>query len=322
MGYVMGKVTMDRSQSASVDLLLREELARGNRARASVVPVFAHFLDSEGPSLFNDAIIAVMRGQLEHLTRQLLAATLSDTNSAAPETVVRQALSNRLAGDATVVDHVYSVALEGLIAKNLEQNCAIDPVLSPLLQELIASDNAAIAEIAMSVLAAQSRFSLNHTRMELPLGELPFEVFVRTVEHGEAAANDADVAVGNEALAKLKSDYDEGTNRIGLLARLTSAMRGGAVAGLDLAHAGLGLFASSCASLLSLEREHAVFACHEGQTVRLALMLKAAGLNGAASERQIALLGGTKAIPGGLEAISQAYARDMLAAHLQQGVPK
>lgn len=320
MGYVMGKVTMDRSQSASVDVLLREELARGNRARASVVPVFAHFLDSDGPSLFNDAIIAALRGQLDHLSRQLLAEPSNDNSSDAART--RQALSNRLAGDAVIVDHLYSVALEGLIAKNLEQTCAIDPVLSPLLQELIASDSPAIAEIAMSVLAAQSRFSLNHTRMELPLGDLPFEVFARTLEHGEAAAVDANVDVGKAAFAKLKSNYDEGTNRIGLLARLTAAMRGGAIAGLDLAHAGLALFASSCASLLSIEREHAVFACHEGQTVRLALMLKAAGLNGEASERQIALLGGTKAVPCGLEAISQAYARDMLAAHMEEGVSK
>ena len=319
MGYVMGKVTMDRTQSASVDGFLREELARGNRARASVAPVFAHFLDSDGPSLFSDAIIASLRGQLDHLTRRLLSEAISEGGGEALQSAAHQALSNRLAGDVVIVDHLYSTALEGVIAKKLEQTCAIDPVLSPLLQELITSDKPAIAELAMSVLAAQSRFCLSHRRMELPLGELPFEVFARALEHGDAAVSESGLPSKPKAFAELKRGYDEGTNRIGLLARLTSAMKGGAVAGLDLAHAGFALFASSCAALLSLDREQAVFACHEGQSVRLALMLKAAGLSDDASERQIALLGGVKPLPSGLEAMSQAQARDVLASHVQEG---
>ncbi len=316
----MGKVTMDRSESTVVDVLLREELARGNRARASVAPVFAHFLDADGPSLFSDAIIASLRGQIDHLARQLLGQTIAGYTVEMPKSGAHQALWDRLAGDASIIDHLYSVALEGLIAKNLELNAAIDPVLSPLLQELIASDNSAIAELAMSVLAAQSRFCLCQRRMEVPLGELPHEVFASALEHVDAAAIEASAQVDTRGLAALKRDYDEGTNRIGLFARLASAMRGGAVAGLDLAHAGLALFASSSSALLSLEREHAVFACHEGQSVRLALMLKAAGLSEEAVERQIVLLGCTQPIPTGFGEMTQAHAQDVLAAHVRGDV--
>ena len=315
----MGKVTMDRSESAVVDLFLREELARAARARASVAPVFAHFFDTDGPSLFSDALIAGLRGKLDHLASQLIDSSLDRSLGELARRHALQSAANRLAGDEVVIDHLYCATLEGILAKNLEQRCAIDPVLSPLLQELIASDNPAIAELAMNTLAAQSRFCLNHRRMELPLGELPFEVFSRALEHGQEAAIEANAPAASDTIAALKRGYDEGTNRHGLLSRLTSAMRGGAVAGLDLSHAGLALFASSCAALLSLGREETVFACHEGQTVRLALMLKAAGLSPEAISQQIALLGGTMPIPASLEAMTQAQAQDLLGAHMQEG---
>lgn len=333
----MGKMTMDQSQSAIVDGTLQEELARGNRARRSLAPVFAHFLECDGPTLFSDAIIASLRGALDHIIRQLLTQTTNETAGALPQTAGPQtagyqtagpqtagpqaagyqALSNRLASDAVVIDHLYASALEGLIARSLEERSAIDPVLSPLLQELIASENPSIAELAMSVLAAQSRFCLNQRRMELPIGELPHEVFARVLEHLEAVVGQSNVSSEPDAIATLKSAYDEGANRVGLLARLASAMSGGAVAGLNLEHAGLALFASSCAALLFLERENAVFACHEGQSVRLALMLKAAGLSEASAARQIVVLGGTKPIPSVLSEMSQADALNVLVAHIE-----
>ncbi|UAB77227.1 hypothetical protein INR77_10390 [Erythrobacter sp. SCSIO 43205] len=306
---------MDRSQSANADGFLREELARGTRARASVAPVIAHLLDSDGPSLFSDAILAGLRGKLDHIARQLLEQMIDGGIGQLRQREMHKSVSNRLAGDAAIIDHLFATTLEGAIAKNLSERCAIDPVLSPLLQELIASDNPSIAELAINVLAAQSRFSLSHARMELPLKELPFDVFLGVLEHGEQAASDTSIALDSRAIAGLKRSFDEATNRVGLLTRLVSTMRGGAIAGLDLSHAGLALFASSCAALLPVDREQAVFACHESQTVRLAVMLRAAGLSAETSARQTALLGGSKQHPVSIETMSQSHAQDLLAAH-------
>jgi hypothetical protein len=50
-------------------------------------------------------------------------------------------------------------------------------VLSPLVQELVAAKEGDMAALAMTVLAAQARFMQHHRRMELPLGELPGDLF-------------------------------------------------------------------------------------------------------------------------------------------------
>ena len=53
----------------------------------------------------------------------------------------------------------------------------IDPVLTGLVQELIASQDSGVSALAMQALAAQSRFVQSQRRMELPLGELPGDLF-------------------------------------------------------------------------------------------------------------------------------------------------
>ncbi|KEO91511.1 hypothetical protein EH31_02250 [Erythrobacter longus] len=308
----MGKMAIDRSQSTLVDAFLRDEMARGNRALRSVAPVIGHMLDSEGPSLFGDAIVARLRGMINDIAAQFVGELpLNPENSEMLKALV-DVVAQQLASDETVVDHLYSVALEGHLTAKLKQTASIDPVLSPLMQELIASDKPEIAEIAMSTMAAQSRFAQSQNRMEMPVGELPFEVFSRVLDLFEAAPLGAGKHHIDAAIAKLKRAYDEGAGRIGLLARLSSSMHGGAIAALDLSHAGLALFASAMASLTGQPREHAVFACHEAQIVRLALMLKAAGLSAHAIEGQLAVLGGTKPLPDGFAALSQSVAQDTL----------
>lgn len=308
----MGKMAIDRSQSTLVDVFLRDEMARGNRALRSVAPVIGHMLDGEGPSLFGDAIVARLRGMIHDIAGQFVhKLPLNPENGDFLKACVDVA-AQQLASDETVIDHLYSVALEGHLAAKLKQTASIDPVLSPLMQELIASDKPEIAEIAMSTMAAQSRFVQSQNRMEMPVGELPFEVFSRVLDLFEGAPFGVGSHDIDAAITKFKRAYDEGAGRIGLLARLSSAMHGGAIAALDLGHAGFAMFASAAASLTGLPREHAVFACHEAQIARLALILKAAGLGAHAIEGQLTLLGGTKPLPDGFAALSQSAARDIL----------
>lgn len=279
----MGEVTMDLAADDAVEAILRDGLAREARALSAVVPVLRHLLGSEAQGLVSDAILARVRGMIQHCAAQLLAAEAGHDPAAAfgaAESAALDALAEDLIADAGMLAHCHALAAEGLIAERLHQRHAIDPVLSPLLQELIAAEDPAVAALAMSTLAAQSRFMQGQRRMELPLGELPAELF-----HTLAAR------IGGDAAVRLAAQYDEATSRLGLLARIVAVMRRGAIAALALDHAGLALFASALAATMRTPRAEAVVACHEGQALRLALLLRGAGLSLAAIERQLPLTG-------------------------------
>ena len=158
----MGEDTMDLADGAIVEAILREELARESRALGSVVPVLRHLLASDGHRLVSDAILARVRGMLSDLAAQLIAAAAGRDPAlrlaADSDPQPRDALAEALAGDARLLAHCHALAAESQLAERLHQQSAIDPVLSPLLQELIASDEPVIAELAMATLAAQSRF--------------------------------------------------------------------------------------------------------------------------------------------------------------------
>lgn len=291
----MGDETMDRADEATAEAILRDELARETRALGSVVPVLRHLLASEGQRLVSDAVLARVRGMLSDLAAQLIAAGHPGS---------QEALAETLAGDPGLLGFCHALAAESRLAERLHQQRGIDPVLSPLLQELIASDTPAIAELAMNALAAQSRFIQSQRRMQLPLTELPAELF------------DAVLKTGHEGpgLVAVRQAYDEGASRLGLLARLVAAMRRGAVAALAFDHAGPALFPSALAALAGQTRAHAVLACHEGQGMRLALTLRAAGLAPEAIERQFLTLDPAAALPRDLAALSPERARLLLGA--------
>lgn len=305
---MMGDETMHLADDGTVEAILRDELAREIRASETVLPVLRHLLASDGHRLVSEAVLARVRGMLSDLAAQLLAADAGRDPAvrmpAPSEAAQHEALATDLAGDAALLAFCHTLAAESQLAERLHQQRGIDPVLSPLLQELIASDQADIAELAMNLLAAQSRFVQSQRRMELPLGELPAELF-----HAVTARH---VAAG--ARAGLQAGYDEADGRLGLIARLVAAMRRGAVAALALDHSGPALFASALATLARLPRADAVLGCHEGQGARLALALRAAGLEPEAIERQFLLLDPAARLPRDLGALSPDRARLLLGA--------
>lgn len=299
----MGKETMDLAADGAVEAILRDELARESRARAAVVPVLRHLLSSDADALVSDAMLAQVRGMVLDLASQLLAVTAGRDpairSAGGEDSAALDVLAAALMADEALLAHCHSLAAECLIAARLQQRHAVDPVLSPLLQELIAAEDPEVASLAMSTLAAQSRFVQGQRRMELPLGELPAELFVTLMAHARPLVS------GAAALAGLRAGYDEATTRLGLLSRLVAAMRRGALAGLALDHAGLALFASTLAAAGGrIPRHEAVIACHEGQGLRLAVLLRAAGLGVAAIERQLALVEEGASLPRGLAVLS------------------
>lgn len=310
MGCRMGEMGMDRTETTFVEAILKDELEREDRALRSVAPVISHMLDTGGGSLVSDAAVARLRGMLSDIARQLLEAV---TSSAASDEEIDR-IVDKLSNDSALIDHLYALAMEGHLADRLETRFGIDPVLSPLMQELIASDHPETAELAMSAMAAQSRFNLCQRRMELPLGELPSELFSAVIERFCKAAQDCEPAQLDRAMGQLKANYDEAGTRLGLLARVTSNMRGGAIAGLNLEHAGLALFASSLAALTMQSRDHAICACHDRQSARLTISLRAAGLDAEEIETQFGLLDQSQSPPDGIASMPPEVAKELLKA--------
>jgi hypothetical protein len=298
----MGEETMDLAADHAVEAILRDELAREARALTAVVPVLRHLMSSDADALVSDAILARVRGMILDLAAQLAAAAAGRDPATrmhhGADEAAAERLAARLMGDEALIAHCHALAAEGLIAARLQQRGALDPVLSPLLQELIASEDPDVASLAMGALAAQSRFVQSQQRMELPLAELPAELFHTLVAEAQVGA--ADTA----AFARLTAGYDEAATRIGLMARLVAAMRRGAIAGLAIDHAGVALFASTLAAAARTPRETAVLACHESQSARLALLLRAAGLAPTAIEHQLLLIAPTAHLPQGLGALT------------------
>lgn len=307
----MGEETMDLAAGDAVEAILREGLVRESRALAAVVPVLRHLLGTEAQALLSDAILARVRGMVADLAAQLLAIRAgrdpATRAGAATDPAALDTLATQLMADESVLNFCHAAAAEALIARRLHQRHAIDPVLSPLLQELIASQDSAIAALAMSTLAAQSRFIQGQRRMELPLGELPAELFHSVMATGRSVGEEAD------ASAQVQAGYDEAASRIGLLSRLVAAMRRGAVAGLGLEHAGLALFASVLSGATRQPRSLSVLACHEGQGMGLALRLRAAGVAPAMIEHQLSLTDSATRLPRGFAELSAERAAALLA---------
>ncbi|MEO1488590.1 MAG: hypothetical protein AAFR88_04020 [Pseudomonadota bacterium] len=296
----------------SVETILKDELARADRALGGIAPVLSHMLASSGHALVSDAIVARVRGMLNDMARQMLEAIGRVQPATEENPLSIEALSDALGSDPAILNHCHAAAMEGHLAERLDQRSSVDPVLSPLWQELIASDDPVTGELAMSAMAAQSRFIQSQRRMQQPLSELPADILERSIRIWQRS-NPAELgaAIGM-AVQSIKQDYDEAESRIGQLARLVLSMRGGAIAALELDHAGLALFTSALAALTDQDRGRAVMACHEGQAARLAVALRAAGLNPQAIERQFLLLEPAQMLPLGLDAMSTETAAAIL----------
>lgn len=262
---------------------LRASLARGDAMLGAVAPVLRYLLVHDDNGMLSEQIVARVRGMIVDL-----AVALLDRLAAPDETPHRPlhpeadiaALTAAFAADAALLGHVHALALEWQLTERLQARTALDPVVSPLLQALLASSDPTTASLAMHGLAAQGRFGQAQRRMQLPPGELPADLlhaallalraFAGTRPGGERQASKAEAAI--------RAEYDESRSRIALLSRLVTGLGPGAVAALTVSHAGAAIFLTALAAAAGQDREQAVLATGEGQVARLALTLRAAGL--------------------------------------------
>jgi hypothetical protein len=280
----------------SVEAAMLAGLARGDGVVAGVGPVLRHLLVNDDRDYFADDILATLRGMVGDVARQLAGEDHAD-------------LSAALVDVPGLVAQAHALAAEGQLARRLRETQGMDPVLSPLLQALIASPRGEMAALAMQVLAAQARFVQQQRRMQWPLVELPAELLHGALQAWRAVAGDAATARENA----VRADYDEAATRLGLLARLIGEMGAGVVAALELPHAGVAIFASALAHASTQARSGVVLSMLSRQVERLVLGLRAGGLSAAGVEAAVLALHPGATPPAGLGRIEPERAARLLA---------
>ena len=314
----MNQIAAHAVSGATVEAVLRDELVHGDALIGTIAPILRHLLANDEHSVFSDEVIARVRGMLEHVARQLL-----DARAAAAGLIERpehgrdeiEELKSGFVAHAGFLSHVHALAMEWQLTDRLQARLALDPVLSPLLQALIASSASNVASKAMALLAAQARFVQTQRRMQLPLNELPGDILHAALIGLRTQAGESEEAQlhASDAERTIRSQYDESRSRLGLLARIVSGMGGGASAALSVTHAGVAIFCTALSMASGQSRDMAVLSTNEGQLSRFALALRASGLRQDAVEEQLVSLHSEVSLPEGFEQLGPDRAAALLA---------
>lgn len=312
----MNEAAMNQAAETPVEAVLRDELAHGDVVLGTIAPILGHLLASNDHSLFSDEIVARLRGMVSHLAHQLLVAQagglgLSDPREFAMDNL--DLLADDLTENSLVLGHCHALAIEAQLAERLQRRNGIDQVLSPMIQSLIASTDAQTAATAMAALAAQARFVQTQRRMDLPLNELPGDLFHEVIIAWRQFAQDYDEQAIVRAENALRQSYDEGKSRLGLMSRLVGGMGPGVRNALSLGHAGVALFLTALASASRQPRDLATLSSNDRQLARLALSLRAAGLKPAEVEEQFLYFHPDISLPEGFETLRMDRASALLA---------
>lgn len=306
------------AEPGAIETLLQDDLLAADNALANVAPILRHLLNNDDNSIFSDEIVARVRGMLHDVARQLVvvladAAGHDDAQGWAHQTA--DDLCDVLAGNADLLAHVHALALEWKLTERLHARIALDPVLSPLLQGLIASTDPAVSTLAMNLLAAQARFGQMQRRMQLPLTELPGEMFHFAIMAMRAFVGDDPLSDSHAVVAErlLRDRFDEARSRFGLLNRLVAGMGGDAVAALSVEEAGVAMFLTALAIASGEGRDAVMIAATESQAPRLALLLSASGMKADAIMRQFHAIHPDITLPLGLQALRPDRAAAILA---------
>ncbi|MFC3096420.1 hypothetical protein [Alteraurantiacibacter palmitatis] len=297
-----------------VEAQLRERLLAGDAVLADARPVLRHLLTCRDAAMFSDEVLARVRGAVLHLARQLLYARATAGAASDPSEMPdswEADLAARLMDDTRLLAHLHGLTLEAMLTELLHQRSNFDTVLSPLLQELAASPEDGVPALAMRMVAAQARFMQAHRRMELPLGELPGDLFHCAVLAMRSQAGDD--PSGALAEAALRRQFDEAQSRLGLMTRLVMGLGRKAPRALAVDHAGLALFTTALAMATAQDRGLIVQTFGEGQMARFALSLRAAGLGQDKVQQHFLYFHPDATPPEGLDWITPDHASTLLA---------
>lgn len=306
-----------------IEAVLADELARGDVVLGTVGPMLGMLLANHDNGLFSDEIVASVRGMGLHVARQMLIAQANAAGIEEPLAFAAEhgdALAEALARNLPFLGHCHALALEYRLAMQLERRNAIDPVLSPLLQSLIASSDADTARLAMALLTAQARFVQQQRRVELPLGELPPPLFEHALSAWRAQATGTDDNAIEQADKRLREAFDPQATRLSLLERAAGAVGNGMKPALSVGHAGAALFLSTLALATGQDRDLMAAAINESQIGRLALALRAAGLKPEQIAEQFVLVHPGITLPEAFDTLRADRAATILATSERQAL--
>lgn len=293
-------------------------LARASAALDSTAPILRHLVLGEEREVFGDAVIAHVRGMVDDVARQLAVALAQAGGAdagAAPDVDDVAGFSGLLCANGAFLAAVHGQALEWQMACRLEQAHGVDMIVPPLIQAAMAAADHPVedgsgqqgdrAALAMAVLVAQARFCQAQRRMALPLDELPQDLLRIALGTLHARAHDDAEAQSRAIIAErsLRLRFDAERGRLALLRRLVDALPDPAAA-LDPLHAGPALFLTALARAMGAPREDAALLAAPAQVARLALVLRAAGLDGDAVRAHVAVFHPEALVPASLAALA------------------
>ncbi len=209
-----------------------------------------------GPcGLLDDRTIALVRGMAADL-----AAQLSGSDHALTAAVRAMLVAHR-----AMLMHLHAIAVEFRLSEALAARRALDPVFPPLVRRH--PDGGAL-------LAAQTRVTDAVRLMRMPLAELPGDLQHIAWSIRDAACADAHGSPPN-GRTPVRADPP---GRIALLQRALLHMADDLALTLHIDEAGVALFLSALALASGMPREMVALATAEDDPLRLALMLRTAGL--------------------------------------------
>lgn len=309
------------SDPAAIEALLRDDLTHADQALVHMGPILRHLLQNDDSSIFSDEVIARVRGMLADIARQLVQALGEAAGHDDAAQWAREAgpgLAAMLSGNQPLLNHLHMLAVEWQLTERLQGRLGLDPVLTPLVQDLIASPDPDVAARGMNLLAAQARFGQSLRRMQIPLAELPGDLHHLSLMTMQAyiAEDPSGMAAAGTAEAALRKARSVSVSRLELLDHLTALLAPDLPLVLSIENAGVALFLSALGFGAGLSRETAIMCTTESQLARLALALAAAGAGRDGVVSAFVALHPEIALPDGIERLEPDRAAALLARSL------
>lgn len=295
------------AEGENLETVLRHELARGDAMAEAARPVLRQLVTAGGSLPMTDEVVGRIRGMLDGIVRTLL------DKFSEPRWADVEPLTRALIDAPALLSHLHALAIEWRIAEQLQVRLALDPVVSPLLEELVSRDDATLRNLAAKFLAAQARWCHLQRHMQVSLVDLPGELFEEVLRILRAqVARSGGGEVDARAEADLRKRYNEADRRLDLARQLVPTLEGGAQSALSISQAGVTLFFTALAVGSGLDRDTVVFSTDEAQLPRFALTLRSAGLGAAEIQRQLLALHPETVLPRGFGSLDSSLAAALL----------
>lgn len=297
---------------SDAEVALRRAFANADRASDFGRSVFAHIahtpildvVSEESWSRTYAALASLAMGVLDGLV-----GAVGVHHQPAEVDVVLRVLSECQA----LVEHLRADVIEWQLTQRLHDTLALDPVSSPVLQQLVVQPDHRAA--ATAFLAAQMRWCQSHARMYMALADLPPAVQGQVCAVIQAlGAGEPDLADRANALcADMRNAYDPAADREVCATQALEHMSLEFADALRVQEMGVAVFLTALARLTMQPRATVTGWTERAQAPRLAVALRAAGMSPGDIQQQLFAFHGDAGLGAGVAEIEPQQASAMLA---------